>query len=127
MKKVIGIAFVLLLITAQAQAADYLARWNPVDFEAVNSDLAQSGYKLYESQDNGQTKTLIGEVDANTTELSFQRDSVAGTCLYATSFNQYGESDYSEAYCVNAPAVPTIIDLLRQIVTTLREISEKMI
>ena len=123
MKKAI-LTLILVLWAGVAQAADVKLQWNPVDFNSNNitSDPASSGYNYYESFDDGQTKQLIGSVDMNTAITPpFQRDDVDGTCYFVTSFNQFGESDYSTAACVGAPPIPDSLKILiQQIISALQ-------
>jgi hypothetical protein len=109
-----GVIFGLLMMSAPAFAANYAASWNAVDFAVCNSDPNHSGYRLYESVDNGATKTLLGEVPTGMTEYSFTRDSLNGVCLYATAFNQFGESGFSEPFCAKSPDVPNALKVLIQ-------------
>lgn len=98
----------------QAMAANYTASWNPVDFAVVNSDLTRSGYRIYESTDNGETKHLMAEIPSGTTTHPFSRDSMDGVCLYATAYNQWGESRFSAPYCTQCPDVPVGLKVMLQ-------------
>ena len=103
------VMLVLWVAAAPASAANYVVSWNAVDFAAASSDIAESGYRIYESSDDGATKTLMpgGEIPSDQTSLAFVRDSMHGVCLYATAFNQWGESGFSDPFCAKAPGAPT--------------------
>lgn len=118
---------ILWVASDSAFAANYTATWNPVDFAVVKSDPARSGYRIYESTDNGETKHLMTEIPAGTTSYPFSRDSMDAVCLYATAFNQWGESRFSEPYCTKCPDIPgglkvmlqEIVGVLQKFINTL--------
>ena len=127
MKKLFITLFIILW-AGSASAAEYMAEWDQVLFEDYNSDPSSSGYRLYESTDDGTTKTLLGEVPASDTSYIFNKDSIDGYCFFVTAFNQWGESGFSPAYCTNTPDTPQgfVIKLLQQITQILTEIRDKL-
>lgn len=108
------VMLVLWVAADSAFAANYTASWNPVDFAVVNSDLTRSGYRIYASTDNGETKHLMAEIPSGTTSHPFSRDSMDGVCLYATAYNQWGESRFSEPYCTKCPDIPGGLKVMLQ-------------
>lgn len=128
MKK--SLSFILFIfficLVSVANAADVTLTWNPVNFEIVASDPAKSGYKLYKSLDDGDVKTEIGTVDMSQTTFSYQENTNAKFCYYATAFNQVGESAYSLPACgyisSQSPPVPEDLKvMLQKIVASIQE------
>jgi len=134
MKKIIVVLTMVFVFCGLAQAAEVTLTWNPVDFAVCGSDPAQSGYKLYKSTDEGETKTLTGSVDSTVLSFSYTETGNAKLCYFATAYNQFGESGYSEPACVYVsnvpPAAPTgldaVIKVLQEISQTLQTIAGKM-
>lgn len=115
-KSVLMVGVLMLILAGPAFAANYQVSWNPVDFVVCNSDPMKSGYRLYESADHGVTKTRISgaEVPTGMTTYQLKRDSLNGVCLYVTAFNQWGESKFSEPFCVQSPEVPGGLKIMLQ-------------
>ncbi len=109
-----------------AQAADVVLSWDPVDFEAVFSDPEQSGYRLYKSLDDGVTKEQIGAVGMDETSYRYTENTPGHYCYFATSFNQSGESAFSEPACGyiadEAPPVQVGLKvLIQKLISALQE------
>lgn len=108
------ITAILMIAAAPASAANYVVSWDAANFAAVNSDLADSGYRVYESTDNGATKTLMATVPPDTRTHPFSRGAISGSCFYVDSFNQWGTKGFSAAYCTNCPDIPTGVTVMLQ-------------
>ena len=106
MKKLLIALLLISYPIGSAMAAEYMAEWDQVLFEDYNSDVSQSGYRLYESLDEGATKTLLAEIPPTDTTHTFTKDTIDGHCFYITAFNQWGESGYSPSYCTKIPDYP---------------------
>jgi len=100
------VALCFFLVTS-AQAADVILRWDHVNWAAYNSDLPQSGYKIWVG-DGVQTPSIVGQVGANTNTFTHENAPFGSVCYHVSAFNQYGESDLSDPACatVGVPAAP---------------------
>jgi len=120
------ISFLLLAgqaLAGQALAGDFHLECDPVDFAEANSDPAYSGYRWYESMDEGTTKTLLGDTDSLTPSFALPHDSLDNICFFATAFNQFSESEFSEAACAKAPPQPLNMRvLLQQLISFLQSV-----
>jgi hypothetical protein len=134
MKNLIVALAIVFVFCGLAHAAEVTLTWNPVDFAVCGSDPAKSGYKVYKSTDEGATKILSGSVDSTALTFTYIETGNAKLCYFATAYNQFGESGYSEPACVYVsnvpPAAPTgldaVIKILEQISQTLQTIAGKM-
>lgn len=80
-------------------AADVMLTWSASDHIAAFSDPVKSGYRIFKSVDNGVTKIEIGIVGMDKTAFTYIEDTPQKYCYFATAFNQFGESDFSNDAC----------------------------
>ena len=127
MKKVMTVLALFLMVGIAQASTQITLSWDAVDFATCGSDPNLSGYKLYKSTDEGITKQDIGQVSSAMTIFNYTEPLSSKYCYYATAFNQFGESLYSEPACVyisnETPPAPTGLDA---VVKWLQEISETL-
>ena len=92
--------FAWVLAAQSVNAANVTLQWDAVDFESCGSDPLQSGYMVYKSSDEGETKSEVGRIpDVTQTSYSYDEDVSGKWCYYLTAFNQVGMSEYSDPAC----------------------------
>lgn len=112
MKKIL---FVTLLIVfclplfVNAEIKPITLEWTGSDFrvDGTVSDSSKSGYNLYYTEKGATEKILFGTVDMNTTTFTKDMEFPLNVDFYATAFNQFGESDYSDPAIARTPDKPT--------------------